>query len=82
MGRPATNDTINEWRHDNERAELVERIVSLTRDNQHLRRALKEVTEAGTGGEPFAAYLESLYTRIRVLEQNIDRLVSKRRKAA
>lgn len=64
----------NEWRHCDERAELVEQLIRQTSRANLAEYALRQVTEDG-------AYVEALLAQIKVLEQNIARLVNERSKA-
>lgn len=66
--------SINEWRHDGERAELVERIISLTQRANLAERTIRELTEAASGDQSLGSYIEALQARIIVLEGNVERL--------
>ena len=66
-------------RHLGERAELVERVINLDRDNRLLRRTLRELTTAANDGEPFGDYITALQARIRQLEDNIDRITRQKK---
>lgn len=74
--------SINEWRHDTERAELVERVIRLHRENLLLQRTLRDLTEAAAEDQAFGAYILILQNRIRVLEENVERLTKKGHRAA
>lgn len=74
--------SIDQWRHGDERAELVERIVSLTRRANLAERTLRELAEAASGDQSIGAYIETLQARIVVLEHNIEKLTRQRGKAA
>lgn len=73
------NDSINDWRHPEERAELVERVISLTRRANLAERTLRELAEAASGDASIGSYIEALQARIVVLEGNVERLTRTRK---
>jgi hypothetical protein len=64
-----TGSDINAWRHTEERAELVERVIAAEARCQLFERALREY-----GQEP--NYINALLARIVGLEANQDRLLA------
>jgi hypothetical protein len=69
---------MNDWRHRDERAELVEALIASQHRCRLLETALREMGEHHESDRSAGAYSVALLARIAVLEQNMERLTRKK----
>lgn len=69
----------NTWRHKGERTELVERLIASERRCRLLERTLTEYAEAKDEDGTVGSYVTALQARIAQLEENVERLIHRRK---
>lgn len=67
----------DKWRDPTERERLVERIITLERENRTLRATLREFADLD-GDQSVGALVVALRARIEGLERNLERLINER----
>ena len=72
---------MSDWRHKDERAELVERLIASERRCRLLERTLSEYAEVKDEDPQTGSYVTALQARIAQLEANVERLTQRRKSA-